>query len=52
MINTDAAQKVQILHIGAIEGGYECVESMCAGPEEDIKPLLEQLKAEGVFVRD
>ena len=25
---------------------------MCAGPEEDIKPLLEQLKAEGVFVRE
>lgn len=23
-----------------------------AGPEEDIKPLLEQLKAEGVFVRE
>ena len=27
---------------------------MCslAGPEEDIKPLLEQLKAENVFVRE
>ena len=25
---------------------------VCAGPEEDIKPLLEELKAEGVFVRE
>ncbi len=25
---------------------------LCAGPEGDLKPLLEQLKAEGVFVRE
>jgi fatty acid synthase len=25
---------------------------MCAGPEEDLKPLLEELKAEGIFVRE
>ena len=44
---SEAAQQLK----GSVRASAECIGAV-TGPEEEIKPLLEQLKAEGVFVRE
>ena len=50
LVNCRCSEVAQLLKrsAGAVA---ECIGAV-TGPEEEIKPLLEQLKAEGVFVRE